>query len=63
MEQFLQIDDKIKELKLRETHATDRLRQKEMEIEKAAFECIIRPFRSWAWPHERAQHSKFRVIF
>jgi hypothetical protein len=30
--------DKIKELKLRETNATDRLRQKEMEIEKAAFE-------------------------
>ncbi len=30
--------DKIKELKLRETNAMDRLRQKELEIEKAAYE-------------------------
>ena len=30
--------DKIKELKLRETNATDRLRQRETEIEKAAYE-------------------------
>ena len=30
--------DKIKELKLRETNAMDRLRQKEIEVEKAAYE-------------------------
>ena len=30
---------------------------------KVAFEYIIRPFQPWVWPHERAQHSKFRAVF